>query len=147
MPRSYKTRGVVPLLDRITTKLDVRGVCWEWTGAPNRGGYGVVQRGRRSGVVIAHRALWEELVGPIPDDHDLDHRCRNRRCCNPDHLEPVTRQVNVDRGSRAAGRPRRTHCIHGHQLTPDNTRPDRTCRTCANQRSREYRAHQTRSPK
>ena len=29
------------------------------------------------------------LVGPIEDDLQIDHLCRNHACCNPDHLEPV----------------------------------------------------------
>lgn len=147
MPRNYRQRAALPLLERITAKINVDGVCWEWTGAKNKYGYGAIQRGRRTGVVRVHRALWEELVGPVPDGLELDHLCRNRACCNPDHLEPVTRQVNVDRGSRAAGRPRRTHCTHGHPLTPDNTRPSGACRQCANNRNREYRARNTRSPR
>lgn len=37
----------------------------------------------------------------------------------------------------------RTHCVHGHEFTPENTRIDvstgyRVCRTCAARRKREY---------
>jgi DNA-binding XRE family transcriptional regulator len=31
----------------------------------------------------------------------LDHLCRQHRCVNPDHLEVVTTQVNIQRGRLA----------------------------------------------
>jgi hypothetical protein len=70
--------------------------CWEWTAARKNGGYGSFAIGR--GNVYAHRFAYEMLVGPIPGGLELDHLCRNRGCANPDHLEPVTRQINVLRG-------------------------------------------------
>jgi hypothetical protein len=70
--------------------------CWEWTAARKNGGYGSFAIGK--GNVYAHRFAYEMLVGPIPEGLELDHLCRNRGCVNPDHLEPVTRQVNVLRG-------------------------------------------------
>ena len=39
-------------------------------------------------------------VGPIPDGREIDHLCRNHRCVNPDHLEPVTHLENMRRRPR-----------------------------------------------
>lgn len=103
---TYPLRAVVAPLERIEPKLDMTGDCWVWTGALNRYGYGHVSKGRRLGAARVHRFLWTLLVGPIDDDLDLDHLCRNRACCNPDHLDPVSRQINVDRGLQRAGRAR-----------------------------------------
>lgn len=73
--------------------------CWIWTGELNRNGYGRVWRlGRR---VMAHRAMYELLVGPIPEGLVLDHLCRVRCCVNPKHLEPVTVRENTIRGEAA----------------------------------------------
>lgn len=70
--------------------------CWEWIGRLNRNGYGRIRhRGREP---VAHRAVYEELVGPIKAKLVLDHRCRMRACCNPAHLEPVTARTNTRRG-------------------------------------------------
>ena len=71
------------------------GGCWEWQGALNDG-YGIV--GRDGTTRRVHRVVYEALVGPIPNGMDLDHLCRNRRCCNVLHLEPVTRRENLARG-------------------------------------------------
>ncbi|MFE9844749.1 HNH endonuclease signature motif containing protein [Streptomyces goshikiensis] len=137
-------RAVKSIEERLFSKVDATGICWLWTGAKNRGGYGAISKGRRDGAAIVHRVVWELLVGPIPDGSDLDHLCRVRACCNPDHLEPVTRAVNVARGSHAAGVQRRTHCKNGHAFTPENSRPNgprgRACRTCVNEANRRYRA-------
>lgn len=35
----------------------------------------------------------------------------------------------------AAARPKKTHCVNGHERTPENLTPDRKCRTCVNARS------------
>lgn len=137
------TRRATPLLERISDKLEI-GDCWLWTGATNRGGYGVV-RDDSGTATVAHRAIWQVLVGQLADDVELDHMCRVRRCCNPDHLEPVTHQVNVDRSCRGAGRVRAVACRNGHPFTPENTKRNgaqRCCRTCSNEANRRYRARQ-----
>lgn len=72
--------------------------CWQWTGAVNKGGYGVNYLFTDN--VCAHRIAFTETGGEIPEGLELDHLCRNRRCINPHHLEPVTRTVNSRRGSK-----------------------------------------------
>lgn len=87
-------------MQNITERIDARGVCWEWTGARSRNGYGNVKiKGRNQ---VAHRAVWELLVGPIPAGLQLDHLCRNKGCVMPDHLEPVTPKENTRRGRLSA---------------------------------------------
>ncbi len=131
------------LEDRLFPRIDAEGPCWLWTGATARNGYGVIQRGGRDGTAVVHRVVWELLVGLIPPGLELDHLCRVRACCNPDHLEPVTRAVNVARGAQRAGAPRGFRC--GHPDTPENTATgghNRTCRACKNDANRRYRASQ-----
>jgi hypothetical protein len=106
--------------------------CWLWQGPDAGHGYCQVHwEGKRR---VVHRVIYELLVGPIPPRLVLDHvtarGCRSRACCWPPHLEPITQQENV----RRAYLPRRlaTHCIHGHEWTPENTYypPGRTSRVC-----------------
>lgn len=75
--------------------------CWIWQGAKTHGGYGVVGVPGCRKNAVAHRVMYEREVGPIPGGLDLDHLCRVRHCINPDHLEPVTRRVNIERGIMA----------------------------------------------
>jgi HNH endonuclease len=48
--------------------------------------------------IYAHRAMYEQEVGPIPKGLVLDHLCRIPACIRPDHLEAVTSGVNTGRG-------------------------------------------------
>lgn len=74
------------------------GVSWSiWTSYPcwnhgyRSGGY--AQLGGR----LAHRVVYEFLVGPIPDGYTLDHLCNNMRCYNPAHLDVCTYSQNTRR--------------------------------------------------
>lgn len=92
--------GGVPLA-RFWAKVDRHeGGCWVWMGGVNRKGYGQFGVLTAEGVVgyRAHRLAYELEVGAIPPGMVLDHLCRNRRCVNPDHLEPVSDSENVRRG-------------------------------------------------
>lgn len=117
--------------------------CWLWTGATSRYGF-VGGQGRN---VLAHRAVYELLVGPIPDGLELDHLCRNKLCVSPWHLEPVTHRENLRRRAphRTVGewQTEKTHCPQGHEYTDENTylRPEgrgRDCRLCRRARSLAY---------
>ena len=37
--------------------------------------------------VMYHRFVMEEKFGKIPDGYEVNHKCKNRACCNTDHLE------------------------------------------------------------
>jgi hypothetical protein len=72
--------------------------CWIWQRHMDKWGYGYLSReGRRQ---AAHRWLYEQLVGPVPDGLVLDHLCERPSCVNPAHLEPVTRKENLRRSTK-----------------------------------------------
>jgi hypothetical protein len=118
--------------------------CWQWTAAIQNG-YGRFNSG--SGTVPSHLFAWRQFRGDIPSGLVADHRCRNRACVNPWHLELVTRGVNVLRGKRYGFldhyQPKATACVRGHALVGHNVYTSaggRTCRTCRNDAQRRRRA-------
>lgn len=117
--------------------------CWIWCAAHSHDGYGNVSVNRK--VQLSHRVSYQRLAGPIPPGLTLDHLCRNTLCVNPAHLEVVTNRVNILRGDSAAALfARATHCLRGHEFTPENTivkvdernRTQRICRACRRIRNR-----------
>jgi hypothetical protein len=112
--------------------------CWEWRASKFWTGYGRFWDKPRTRST--HRVAYEALVGPIPANHDIDHLCRNKSCCNPLHLEVVTQRENTLRAeSPAAINATKTSCPHGHEYTSANTRirkdGARACRTCERKRA------------
>lgn len=120
-------------LARLMSRVDKSTGCWIFQGAL-RNGYGAISIEKKT--VYTHRYSYERLVGPIPDGLVIDHLCRNRACCNPEHLEPVEQRVNCLRGDRAGLRV--SACLRGHDYTPENTYINplgyRVCRTCKKDR-------------
>lgn len=126
--------------------------CWLWAGRirydddPQRD-YGVIDAYGRS--LRAHRAVYEALIGEVPEGLVLDHLCQIKRCINPEHLEPVTQGENIRRSDIARGRPGgfQNICRRGHERTPENLytflwrgKTSYACKECVNLRKRERRA-------
>lgn len=133
-------------LDRVSNRYVINDEtgCWEWLESLDRYGYGRVRIpiGGRVRHIGAHRVSWWAYRGPIYHGLQLDHLCRNRKCVNPWHLEPVTNKVNSERGNgppKSAGRPRSvalTGCTKhgfddGYWYTTKKYGTDRwVCRPC-----------------
>lgn len=64
--------------------------CWNWIGAVKPTGYGSINHNGKAHQ--AHRAVYELMVGE--PEFELDHKCENKRCVNPWHLQDVNRSVN-----------------------------------------------------
>ncbi len=122
--------------------------CWNWTGYIRKNGYGQLRVRGDKLPWLAHRYVYSQLVGPLVEGHDLDHLCRNKACVNPKHLEQVTHRENCLRGdSFAAVQARKTHCMRGHEFTPENTwrQPSkqgkgRACKICQKEHNTLYTA-------
>ncbi len=71
--------------------------CWIWQHYKDPKGYGVIKK--RGKNYKAHRFYYEQEKGKIPNGYQLDHKCRNTSCINPDHLEIVDNAENCRRGS------------------------------------------------
>jgi hypothetical protein len=67
--------------------------CWIWQGARDKDGYGRIWNGVFAEV--AHRYFWRLKNGKVPRGMELNHTCRRRSCCNPDHVEAVTKEQNL----------------------------------------------------
>lgn len=136
-----KTRPAIDRFREKTRLLD--NGCIEWLAYRGANGYGRFYVNGRG--ALAHRWSYEHFVWKIPDGLQIDHLCRNRGCVNPDHLEPVVPSENVRRGIAAevsrARAERQTHCLRGHEFTPENTtygKRGRTCRSCKRELGRRH---------
>jgi hypothetical protein len=101
--------------------------CAIWAERVDTSGYGVLWFAGRAQK--AHRVAYALTKGPVPAGHHLHHLCGVRRCCNPEHLDPVT-------PSRHRRVHRRATCARGHSManaivTKLGTRKCRVCHNAA----------------
>ena len=90
--RSYK------IVDRIMKQVrNTDAGCFIWTGptsGKNGRGRGYPRMSLDGQTVAVHRVMFVCTYGYVPGKKQIDHKCRNRLCVNPLHLQMVTHKKN-----------------------------------------------------
>jgi hypothetical protein len=122
-------------LERILAAVTPVDGCWIYTGGLNHDGYGRLKIDGK--MQFAHRVVYTAAHGPVPDGKEVCHSCDVRSCVKPSHLFACTHLANIRDASekgRMRARSAWTHCLRGHEFTPENTtirsNGTRLCRTC-----------------
>lgn len=112
------------LIQRFKNKIKKENGCWLWTSTLNWKGYGrfmICQNGLTY-QPHAHRVSYLIHYGNIPKVMTVHHKCHNKKCVNPEHLELKTNLENIMEGNCwSAVNARKTHCIYGHPFSDENT--------------------------
>lgn len=119
----------------LSCRVEGSDACWPFNGHVSSAGYGslvIVYQGRK--IRPAHRISYLLFVGFLEEGKEINHICRNKACVNPDHLELVTHTDNLLWRNFT-----KTHCINGHEYTPENTVWDRSmgCKRCLKCRAQQ----------
>lgn len=118
--------------------------CIEWQGAKTPNGYGRLTIQRKQ--LYAHRWVWEQAYGPVPEGLCVCHHCDNPSCINLDHLWLGTKDDNWD-DMRAKERHRpggtRGEAVGGSKLTEDQVRAIRASTERQTTLAKQYGVSQT----
>ena len=92
-PGSTSTHQVLKWIQARSTQSTEGLLCWLWSGACDRQGYGKIVIAGKD--LRAHRVVWTKLYGDIPEGLHVLHRCDMPGCIKPSHLMLGTQQMNV----------------------------------------------------
>lgn len=81
-------------LGRFWAKVRKTETCWNWVAAKYPTGYGHLTLNYKSHY--PHRISFMLSKGAIPPGMQIDHRCHNVACVNPDHLRLATSKENME---------------------------------------------------
>lgn len=92
--------------------------CWEPRGGyPTDDGYKRVlthPRSKGGKLKMWHRLVWEIVNGDIPEGYEINHLCKNRKCCNIDHMEMLTRSEHRSKDNAERYRDRAEEVYQAH---------------------------------
>jgi hypothetical protein len=89
---------------KLLRRTEQRGDCRVWTGGrATQGRYGIL--GHAGKIMLAHRLAFAAFFGELPEGSlkhesqsvEIHHRCHDRLCLNPHHLEAITRKQHNER--------------------------------------------------
>lgn len=109
----YNSIGQLP--PRFWDKVNKTDNCWLWTGKIDDG-YGRFSYNKK--LYLVHRLIVAIMKEPVFPDMVIDHICKVRNCCNPDHLRQVTKSEN---SSNRKSNLEPDLCINGHPLFDDGS--------------------------
>lgn len=102
-------------------KYIINNECWECTShVKNNNNYIVINRNSKQ--VLIHRYIYELFKGKIPEGMVIMHKCDNRSCINPEHLNIGTQKDNLHdmhnkERSNVKGRKQTEEHKHKHSIS------------------------------
>jgi|SRR6266478_3890684 len=88
--------NTTPIPERFWKRVQKTPDCWLWLGAVHETGYGKFWDAFVREWTLAHRVSYVLIVGSIPRHTVLHHKCKNKLCVNPQHLEILSRESHVE---------------------------------------------------
>ncbi|OYR56659.1 HNH endonuclease signature motif containing protein [Halorubrum halodurans] len=89
--------GTPPDPDTVEPGTTITTPCHEWTAGTGSHGYGAFRA--QGSIRPAHRVAWQlhHATALHDDNKTIHHKCRNKTCVNPDHLELLDRGEHTRR--------------------------------------------------
>ena len=95
MAKTGRPKGTYKFRDDADIYVVQPNGCWNSKYALDGKGYTQLWRGVK--LIKTHLYFFEKYKGKLPEGMQIDHLCRNKICCNPEHLEAVTIYENIRR--------------------------------------------------
>ena len=109
--------------------------CLEWIGKCK------LPNGHIAGFGTTLHRLMYDPFRRLHSDEFVHHTCGNQLCLNVHHLQAMSSRKHGEHHN-----PKATHCVHGHELTPDNLvwknengRKRLVCAACRHEQQKKWR--------
>lgn len=112
---SLDYNSITALPEKFWDKVEKTNSCWFWKGKIDDGYGRFYISGNFYGVhQLSLRVLKNEH---LQSDFVVDHMCGKRSCCNPEHLQQITRSQNT---LKRVKKKDTSICVNGHPLTGED---------------------------
>lgn len=133
------TRENIEYFLRINTIIDKNTNCWLYQGSQNRKGHCQIQYNNKAEYIHRLSAMLHFNYDLNDGENQINHKCENSNCWNPDHIYIGTQFQNM-KDLKNSDKLKKDYCQRGHRILGIRLDGRKFCVECKNESQRIRRS-------